>query len=821
MSDADSQHDRSTWHSALVLSLFVGSGCAALIYEIVWFQLLQLVIGSSAVSLGLLLATFMGGMCLGSLALAPLVSPRRHPLRVYAALEFGIGVCGLAALYVIPELRGIYLELLGRGYSDLLLRGALCAACLLPPTALMGATLPAVARWVERSPHGTARLGLFYGGNTIGGVGGCLLAGFYLLRVYDIAVSTHVAVAINLAVAGLSAVLASRLSHAGDVAASRDESLPETQGRAWLVYVAIALSGCTALGAEVVWTRLLSLMFNGTTYTFSLILAMFLVGIGLGSTLGSYVAERLTVRARRLGHLSKTLAGFQLLLVVAMTWTVTAVIDIAARYRHQFGADTSPWFAFGVDVLWCALVIVPPAICWGASFPAALFALNSSNRDVGRLVGRVYAANTAGAIVGSLAFSLWLLPALGTQHAQQLLMSLALVAGGCAAFAARRFTLRAVVSLLGGVMLIAAVPAVPFTLITSGRLAPVGAERMHELYRGEGTNATIAVSEWDDGVRSFHISGRVEASSNRVDVRTERMIGLLPAVIHPEPKAVLVVGFGAGVTAGTFLGFFETERIVICEIEPLIPEHVGPYFKDYNLDIVEWAHDTKAKHGKSSPQVEIVYDDARHYVLTTPEKFDLITSDPIHPWLRGAAALYTAEYFENVKAHLRPGGVVSQWLPLYESNTAAVKSVIATFFEVFPHGSIWTNTKYGTHYDLVLVGSAEPLVIDIDKFEERLRRPGSVFVMQMLTETSFDKPLDLLASFAVGAQDLKPWLADAEINRDRNLRLQYLAGLTPRGTDGERIERAIKSYRRLSPDVFTGSPELLKALEAALDAAPK
>ncbi len=213
----------------LVLLLFVGSGCAALIDEIVWFQLLQLVIGSSAVSLGLLLATFMGGMCLGSLLLPRMISRRRHPLRVYALLELGIGASALGVLYGVPVAGAWYTSLVGDGYAELILRGGLCSLCLVPPAMLMGATLPAVARWIETSPRGVGWLGFFYGGNTVGAVAGCLLAGFYLLRVYDLATATYVSVAIN----GVIAILALLLSLQGSPPAGDDAAIAPARAAPW------------------------------------------------------------------------------------------------------------------------------------------------------------------------------------------------------------------------------------------------------------------------------------------------------------------------------------------------------------------------------------------------------------------------------------------------------------------------------------------------------------------------------------------------------------------------------------------------------------
>src|SRR5678809_806892 len=190
------------WLPALLL-LFIGSGCAALIYEVVWFQLLQLSIGSSAVSLGVLLGIFMGGMCLGSLLLPRYIKPDQHPLRVYAYLELGIGLCGLIVLFAVPVVGDLYTKIAGTGQANLFLRAIVAAIMLLPPTLLMGATLPAIARWVEATPSGVAWLGFFYGGNIAGAVLGCLLAGFYLLRVFDMATATYVAVAFNLAVAAI------------------------------------------------------------------------------------------------------------------------------------------------------------------------------------------------------------------------------------------------------------------------------------------------------------------------------------------------------------------------------------------------------------------------------------------------------------------------------------------------------------------------------------------------------------------------------------------------------------------------------------------
>src|SRR5437773_999676 len=230
----------------LLLVLFIGSGCAALIYEIVWFELLQLVIGSSALSLSILLGTFMGGMCLGSLALPRVISPRQHPLRVYALLELGIGVIGILVLIGMPLVGGAYTSWAGTGLASVVLRGIAASICLLPPTLLMGATLPAMSRWVETTPEGVSWLGFFYGGNIAGAVVGSLLAGFYLLRAYDVTVATFVAVVLNLTVCALGLAIAEATRYdAVEARTAKAERAPD----AWSIYTTIALSGMTALAA--------------------------------------------------------------------------------------------------------------------------------------------------------------------------------------------------------------------------------------------------------------------------------------------------------------------------------------------------------------------------------------------------------------------------------------------------------------------------------------------------------------------------------------------------------------------------------------------
>ncbi len=406
------QHQSSSRpYLPILLILFLGSGCAALIYEIVWFQLLQLAIGSSAVSLGALLGTFMGGMCLGSILLPKKISTRHHPLRVYAYLELGIGVMGLLVLWLIPVIDRVYAAVASIGLQGVFLRAVVAAICLLPPTLLMGASLPAIARWIETTPSGISWLGFFYGGNIAGAVAGCLIAGFYLLRVYDMAFTTYVAVGINATVGGLALLLARSTEYTPAEAATVSTPVRATDAK--IVYLVIGISGMCALGAEVVWTRLLATMMGATVYTFSVILAVFLVGLGIGSSVGALLARSISRPRVALGIC-------QFLAAAGIGWTAYMLADSIPYWPVNPILSSSPWFTFQVDLARSLWAVLPATLMWGASFPLALAAVAAPGEDPGRLAGETYAANTVGAILGALAFSIVIIPLVGTRDAERI-----------------------------------------------------------------------------------------------------------------------------------------------------------------------------------------------------------------------------------------------------------------------------------------------------------------------------------------------------------------------------------------------------------------
>ncbi len=780
----------------VLLVLFALSGCSALIYEVVWYQSLQLAIGSTSVSLGVLLATYMGGLCIGSLWL-----PRRkwtqHPLKVYAGLEAGIAIFALLVQVTLPFLTRVYWSGAESGLPGMLLRGVLAAVCMLVPTILMGASLPAIVRLIEGTPEGVSWWGFLYGGNTLGAVAGCLFAGFYLLRVFNMATATYVAMAINLAVAGASFLLAGVFSEPEpSTETTPAEAAPsDATGSNWPVYLTIALSGATALGAEVVWTRLLGMLLLATVYVFSLILAVFLGGLAIGSAAGSVLLKKIKPQA--------ALGWCQILLAAGMAWTAYSIINTLPYWQDDLLTTGNAWHMYNLDLRRCIWAILPATLFWGASFPLACAAVARPGEDSGRAAGGIYAANTLGGIVGALMVSLVLIPGIGSQQTEQVLLVVAVLSGLVAIVPVTKsfggYALVAVCLISGG-LLAWNIDPIPGELIAYGRRMALNKGFSTILYTKEGRNSSVAISRWNNGTIYVNVNGHVEATTEIFDMKLQRMVGHLPALLHPNPKSVLGIGFGAGVSAGTFTRYPGIEKITVCEIEPVIPPASTRFFGDQDYRVA------------LNPKTHIHFDDARHYLMTTTEKFDIIASDPLDVFVKGTAALYSKEYFESVKQHLNPGGYFSLYVPLYETDEPTIQSELKTFFDAFPYGSVWANLRDGLGYDMVFMGQLTPLKIDLDAVQKRYSLPEHETVRQSLRDIGVMNLFDLFSTYTASAADLAPYVKNAEINTDGDLKLSYLAGWGINSTLDDFLYRQMLKYRTTPTSVFAGSPENVKVL---------
>jgi spermidine synthase len=799
----DDRSRASRAHRLLCLLFFV-SGCAALIYEVIWFHLLRLVIGASAISVAIVLASFMGGMFLGSLLYARLVRRKHNPAVVYAILEIGIGVFGLLMPAVLPAVKHIYIGLFGYGPMGIALRAVVAALMLLPPTALMGATLPAISRRYAPGRRGMAGLTALYAANTLGAVAGCLVSAFYLLAVWDVWVATAFAAALNFSLG----VVVWRLRHTllSDAPARTAISNKGVQFSRDCdptpVYLAAGMSGLTALGAQVIWTRLLTLLFGASVYAFAIILAVFLAGLGIGSAWASRLVRRGFDATRGLMY-------SQLALVPTM---LLGGYLLAEALPYGSPPGWIPMQALhALHIVRAVVVVLPATIFWGTSFPFSLAAVRDAHGDAGRSTGLVYASNTLGAIVGSLAVSFWLIPAYGTHRSGQALIAIAAIsAAGLLASSKRndaaaestKFTGPArgtsyLWTLALGACGVGLLPAFPREFLAHGRYLIWFDQRDQYPYVSEGAASTVAVHIAPDGYSNFHVSGRVEATNNPNDLRTERLIGHISAFAHPHPESVLVVGLGAGVTAGALTQHPEIKRIVICEIEPRVVGATSLFAKE-NYSVL------------SNPRVQLVFDDARHFLATTREKFDIITSDPIHPWVRGNSILFSREYYAIVKAHLKPGGLASQWVPLYETSELAIQIQAKTFMDAFVDGTVWNTITNNRGYDVVFLGGNQPMHIDTHNIQSRI--DANPALEASLRDVKLGGVVSLLSTYGTSGRDMRAWLTGIPENRDFSLKLEYISGLAMNSHHADEIYAHMIAGRRFPEELFVASPQILTSL---------
>jgi spermidine synthase len=453
-----------------------------------------------------------------------------------------------------------------------------------------------------------------------------------------------------------------------------------------------------------------------------------------------------------------------------------------------------------IDFVRCLVAVLPASILWGASVPLAVASWARATGDPARAAGTVLAANTLGAVAGSLGAALVLLPGVGSRAAQQWMLVAAAVAA-VVALPPRsrggrwwpRFLAPAAALLAAGWLLPRLPPLAP-TLVGWGRFAAVSRSEPPEfLVVREGADSTLAVSRGRSGVLNYHNAGKVQASSEPQDMRLQRLLGHIATLVPESPRRVLVIGCGAGVTAGSVSVDPEVVEETICELEAEVPRTAGEFFAGINDGVI------------GNPKVRVRIDDARRFLRTTDETFDAITSDPFDPWVRGAANLYTEEFFALAKRRLAPGGAITVFVQLYEAGTPAVKSEIATFLRVFPEGLVFGNTRGGEGYDLVLLGTNGPTTIDLDRIDDRIRAPDAGRLRESLSWIGCDEAAELFSFYIASGPQLAAWLADAQVNRDANLRLQYLAGLGVNAYEQVPIYRAIIAAGDWPEGVFTGS----------------
>jgi spermidine synthase len=674
----------------------------------------------------------MGGLGLGSYFLGPRADARRRPLRFYGQLELGIAAAAAASPLLLALVHQLYVAVGGSsrlgGIGGALARLVLAAAVIGLPTFLMGGTLPALARSVEQeSDRGRRKLAVVYGANTLGAVAGTLLATFVLLEALGIRSTIWLTAALNLAVALAALAWSRRLAPVGALAAEAGRRPPRTSpapavaaaagaaARAPVPFllVAAALVGFAFLLMELVWYRMLAPLLGGSSYTLGLILAVALCGIGAGGLLYAAGSQQ---RRPSLTVLATSLALEAALLVLPLALgDGVAVLTLLLRPLGNLGL---PWLVT-VWTVSTALVVLPPALVAGYQFPLLVGLLGEGREGVGREVGWAYAANTLGAILGSLAGGFGLLPLLGAPNAWRavavvllLLAAATLVVGRRGE--PRRAMLPPAVAGLACLGLLALPGPSAFwrhTPIGAGRLQSnfdglnelrdtMNGRRRSIVWEADGVESNVAVKRSDQ--YELLINGKSDGSALR-DAPTQVMGVLVGALLHPDPKRALVIGLGTGSSAGWLASVPSIERVDVVEIEAAVVEAAG-------------AFDAVNQRALANPKVELIIADGREFLLTTPRTYDLIFSEPSNPYRAGISSLFTREFYAATAARLEPGGVFLQWLQGYEVDADVVRTAYGTLGAVFPSVESWQIARS----DLLLAAWRDPPAYAVDVLRARV-----------------------------------------------------------------------------------------------------
>jgi spermidine synthase len=758
--------------TGVVLLGFFLSGAASLMYEVVWVRMLGLIFGHTVHAITTVLVVFMGGLALGSYVCGRRIDRVRRLLRTYAWLEIGIGVYALLTPGLIDAIRIVYLSYARRFEPSFdvltLIQFGLSTAVLLVPASLMGATFPVLSRFVVQDVGAVGqRVGALYAWNTFGAVAGTYLVGFHLLPALGMRMTLVSTALVNLAVGG-GVLLAARAW--GDAIPTRgleqrDRSAAATRAAgapfARVLMFGTALSGAVAMIYELTWTRALTLVIGSTTYAFSAMLLSFLIGIAAGS---AWVARR----ASRVPATAGLFAALQIAAAL-LSLIVLAFFDrLPDVFLLGFTMSRAPDFIVGLQIALSIAVMILPTFCLGAALPCAIHLLCTQVSSVGLSVGRVYAYNTTGAIVGSFAAGFVLIPWLGVQTTIRTAIVVNLLIGLMIVLVLRlRLRWAAWGIIAGGAVAVVLLPHWNLAVMSSGvstyaeyYTGGTGPwrERMEEeavIFYQDGIGATVSVHQGTDD-RSLRVNGKADASTGTgADMATQLMLGHLPALLHPDPRAALVIGLGSGVTVGA-LTQYELDRIDVVEIEPAVIQAFS-FFEPEN------------RHALADPRVNLVVADGRNFLDTTSARYDLIVSEPSNPWIGGISTLFTVELFKQARARLAEGGVMAQWVHGYAMAPEDLQMVAATFRAVFPQASLWSPVAG----DFILIGTSQPQVVHLGRVRDLYTRYAGI--RQDFELSGLTSPEAILRAFVLDDRDLANLAAGALLNTDDKLPLEFSA----------------------------------------------
>jgi len=746
----------------IVRLLFFLSGVASLGLEIVFRRELALYVGSEVAATSLTLATFLGGLALGAAILGRVADRTARPLRLYAVLELGVGVTGAIAVAVLTYGRDLLLapvRAAGLGPSGFVVAAAIAAMLLLPPTILMGGTLPALTRYALRG--GGRLLGplaMLYGANTLGAAFGAALAGFVLFEAVGVSATGWLCASLALLVGALALAIDTRSGVPLELAAS--ETLERRPANGAIVATIAALGGVAALGYEVVWTRLLVIPLRSYAYSFSLMLSLFLVGLVIGAlTLARFES--------RIHDALKTLAVVQLASGACVAASVVWLPGVLSAPTEGSGFAA----LLGNGLLRAGPVVLPPTIFCGMALPLAIRVFSGAAGSAGRAVGTVYAANTVGAIAGALVSGLVLLPAFGASRSLALLATLGAIAGAIAALVAWGPTARgwAGIAIVAASGLVVWLPPRPYIEAFS-RTGRVPGTIGETLFYREGATDTVAVVRREYGFRdpdakSVLVNGIAMTATVKPVWRYMAAEGHLPALFAPAPTRGLVICVGTGITLGALASHESVTSIDAVDLSESVLAAL-PIFD----------HENRAAY--RDPKVTIVHADGRHVLQLSDRRYGLITLEPPPPIVAGSVHLYTQDFYRLCRARLDTGGVVAQWLPLHAQSLASAKATARTFVEAFPYVKLWLPSIR----DAVLIGSDQPLRLNLESLRAAY---ASATTRASLDAAYFETPEALLGTYLLDRAGVVRWSAGADLITDDRPWIEFFRRYGRTMSDGE------------------------------------
>lgn len=711
--------------------LFIISGAAGLIYQIVWFKYLGLFLGNTTHAQMIVLATFLGGLAAGNYVIGKRADAFRNPARFYSFLEIGIGLYCLLYPTISVRLGELFLTTAGNYSIDstsflfYFFRFILAALLLFIPTVAMGGTLPALSKFfVDDLKFARRDTAVLYFLNSFGAVIGILLSGFFLIKIFGLPATIYATAAVNLFI-GLIGLLAS-------INYKPDETLNETflnspeqkeieiTPRVRRAVLAIAgSSGFAALLYEMVWVRLLVNILGSSTYAFSLMLMAFISGITIGSFLVSL----------------KFIRKFDKVKLVIFCQSMIALATMAAlpfyerlpyylwKISSYFVRNESTFPIFlTLQFFICFSMLITPTVFMGMNLPLIVEIFSASQKKIGVSIGKVFSINTLGTVLGALLSGLFFIPAFGIKHTFEIGIAINIGMAIILLFFFDKikpisktvFSILAIFIFVGFVWI---VPSWNTSLMVSGIFrefslnppATYADFKKHYsdreiLFYKEGIGANVGVTRIKDelGSKILIINGKPDASST-LDMNTQVLLGQIPMMLHPNPKNIFVVGFGSGVTLGSVLTH-EINKVTCAEISPEVIE-AGYLFKTENGNCL------------ADKRLNVVVEDALTYLKLAKNKYDVIISEPSNPWIAGIGNLFSKEYFERCKTKLNDDGLMVQWFHTYELSDDIMKLILHTFKAVFPYAQLW-NPQQG---DIIMVGSKKPITLNVEQLEEKLQ----------------------------------------------------------------------------------------------------